>query len=155
MAIRRNRIILILCVILLLGSYVVTVEYSRHRRQEIFINEVYFLLKDLHAEITQPETTEIMLSSNLNEILTELDVRCVLHSQEMWSNFSYPRPGVFDLIKSNISKGVYSQKELEELAGDLQVLIGELSDETGKSENGDLSRKEINRILGTFRNNWQ
>ena len=84
----------------------------------------------------------------------ELDLRCVLQSQEMWTAFSYPRPGVFEVIKSNISKGIYTQEELTELAMDIQALIDELSDETGNAENRNIPYKELNGILEIFHRKW-
>lgn len=152
---RKTGVILLICVIMLiLSSYVIASECRNQHRKEIFINEAYFLLKDLYSEISDHDTESLKLSSSLSEILMELDLRCVLQSQEMWTAFSYPRPGVFELLKSNISKGIYTQEELTELSMDIQVLINELSDETGNAENSDLTYKELNGILEVFHRKW-
>lgn len=152
---RKKGVILLLCaMILFLGSHVIVSECRNQSRKEIFINESYFLLKDLHSEINNHDMGSLKLSSNLSETLMELDLRCVLQSQEKWTAFSYPRPGVFELIKSNISNGVYTQDELEELSMDVQVLIDELSDETGIAENSHLNYKELNDILEVFCRKW-
>lgn len=152
---RKTGVILLICAaILVLSSYVIALECRNQNRKEIFINEAYFLLKDLHSEISNHDTESLKLSSSLSEILVELDLRCVLQSQEMWTAFSYPRPGVFEVIKSNISKGIYTQEELTELAMDIQALIDELSDETGNAENRNIPYKELNGILEIFHRKW-
>lgn len=152
---RAIGIILILCVILLLLScYVIASEYHKKHEREIFINNIYFLLKDFHTELTNQKTEDLTLTTGINEILVELDVRCILQSQEMWSKFSYPRPGIFQLIKSNIDKGIYTQEELRELSVDIQEAIDAMSNETGNFENAALTYKELNSIFETFFRKW-
>lgn len=152
---REKGVVLLLCVIILfLGSYVIASECKNQNRKEIFINELYFLLKDLHSEISDYDMESLKLSSRLSETLMELDLRCVLQSQEMWTAFSYPRPGVFELIKSNVEKGFYTQEELTELSMDIQTLINEFSDETGIAENSNLTYKELSGILEIFCRKW-
>ena len=152
---RKTGVILLICAaILVLSSYVIPLECRNQNRKEIFINEAYFFFFFLHSEISNHDTESLKLSSSLSEILVELDLRCVLQSHEMWTAFSYPRPGVFEVIKSNISKGIYTQEELTELAMDIQALIDELSDETGNAENRNIPYKELNGILEIFHRKW-
>lgn len=152
---RKNAIIFVLCVILiLLSSYVIVSEYNKNLKRETFINEIYYLLKDCYTEMENQDPEALKSSPDLRDILVELDVRCLLHSQEMWNKFSYPRPGTFDLIKSKISNGIYTQDELQSLSIAVQQTVEQLSDETGNSENSDLSYKEINSILGELFETW-
>ncbi len=155
MSTRKNLVIvLMLVIILVLTCYVVHSEMVYHRKKEVFVNNTYFLLKDFHTELNKSDAESLKSSSKLNEILIVLEQKFCSQSEEMRSSLSYPRKGVFEVIYSNIHDGVYTQDELTELAADIQMLIDQLSDETGMAENNELTDKELNDVYRPFIEKW-
>ena len=144
----------LIVIILCLSIWVMGYATNHQLAKEIFINESYFLLKDIAEEIDMLASGDDTMPSSLQSALVELDVRCIIQTQRTNGNFRYIRPGVFEMIARNLETAAYSSSQLEALAKDLQQVIDEMSDKSGIAENSTLSYKELNNIFQTFEKKW-
>lgn len=110
---------------------------ARNRKQ--FINEVYFLLKDIDEGMENADYVA--------EQFVILDVIC--DKQRTFTNgaFSYGPPGEFQKLGEQIQAGDYTDSDWLSLRENVQDVIKNLSAESGNSENEKLTYRQVSDIL--------